>query len=132
VPLFVEELTKSVLASGLLREENDRYVLDRLGSARMVAQIGAAIERQFSYALIRAVSRLPEDELPADGTELLERVGAWLKQRARMKPAGKSFLVSEQHTCLARSLCSPHSAQMDIFAPVYSREPSNYSFKRSG
>jgi len=29
VPLFVEELTKSVLESGLLREEADRYVLDR-------------------------------------------------------------------------------------------------------
>ena len=86
VPLFVEELTKSVLESGLLREENDRYVLDRplpplaipitlhaslmarldrLVSARMVAQIGAAIGRQFSYALVRAVSRLPEDELRA-------------------------------------------------------------------
>src|SRR5215469_9215165 len=86
VPLFVEELTKSVLESGLLREENDRYVLDRalpplaipitlhaslmarldrLMSARMVAQIGAAIGRQFSFALVRAVSRLPEDELQA-------------------------------------------------------------------
>jgi DNA-binding winged helix-turn-helix (wHTH) protein/predicted ATPase len=86
VPLFVEELTKSVLERGLLREENDRYVLDRplqplaipatlhasllarldrLGSARHVAQIGAAIGRQFSYALMRAVSRLPEDELQA-------------------------------------------------------------------
>jgi DNA-binding winged helix-turn-helix (wHTH) protein/predicted ATPase len=86
VPLFVEELTKSVLESGLLREENDRYVLDRalpplaipitlhaslvarldrLVSARMVAQIGAAIGRQFSYALVRAVSRLSEDELQA-------------------------------------------------------------------
>ncbi len=84
VPLFVEELTKSVLERGLLREENDRYVLDRplqplaipatlhasllarldrLVSARRVAQIGAAIGRQFSYALLRAVSRLPEDEL---------------------------------------------------------------------
>ena len=84
VPLFVEELTKSVLERGLLREENDRYVLDRplqplaipatlhasllarldrLVSARGVAQIGAAIGRQFSYALLRAVSRLPEDEL---------------------------------------------------------------------
>src|SRR5262249_3342941 len=29
VPLFVEELTKSVIESGLLREESDRYVLDR-------------------------------------------------------------------------------------------------------
>ncbi len=86
VPLFVEELTKSVLESGLLREENDHYVLDRplpplaipatlhasllarldrLASARRVAQIGAAIGRQFSYALVRAVSRLPEDELRA-------------------------------------------------------------------
>ena len=84
VPLFVEELTKSVLERGLLREENDRYVLDRpfqplaipatlhasllarldrLVSARGVAQIGAAIGRKFSYALLRAVSRLPEDEL---------------------------------------------------------------------
>ncbi len=64
VPLFVEELTKSVLESGLLREERDRYVLDRtlppfaipttlhaslmarldrLASVRLVAQIGAAI-----------------------------------------------------------------------------------------
>ena len=84
VPLFVEELTKSVLESGLLREEADRYVLDgalppfaiptslhdslmarldRLASVRRVAQIGAAIGREFSYALLRTVSRLPEDEL---------------------------------------------------------------------
>jgi len=69
VPLFVEELTKSVLESGLLREEADRYVLDRalpplaiptslhasllarldrLASVRLVAQIGAAIGREFS------------------------------------------------------------------------------------
>ena len=86
VPLFVEELTKSVLESGLLREEADRYVLDsalppfaipttlhdslmarldRLASVRLVAQTGAAIGREFPYALLRAVSRLPEDELQA-------------------------------------------------------------------
>src|SRR5262249_21646724 len=86
VPLFVEELTKSVLESGLLREESDRYVLDRalpplaipmtlhaslvarldhLASVRRVAQIGAATGRQFSSALVRVVSRLPEDELQA-------------------------------------------------------------------
>ena len=39
--------------------------LDRLASVRLVAQIGAAIGREFSYALLRAVSRLPEDELQA-------------------------------------------------------------------
>ena len=32
---------------------------------RLVAQIGAAIGREFSYTLLRAVSRLPEDELRA-------------------------------------------------------------------
>jgi predicted ATPase len=86
VPLFVEELTKSVLESGLLRSETDRYVLDgallpfaipttlhasllarldRLPSVRLVAQTGAAIGREFSYALLHAVSRLPEEELQA-------------------------------------------------------------------
>jgi predicted ATPase len=92
VPLFVEELTKSVLESGLLREEADRYVLDRalpplaipttlhdslmarldrLASVRLVAQIGAAIGREFSYALLRAVSGLPEDELRASLARLV-------------------------------------------------------------
>jgi predicted ATPase len=86
VPLFFEELTKSVLESGLLREEVDRYMLDgalppfaiptslhdslmarldRLASVRLVAQIGAAIGREFSYAMLRTVSRLSEDELHA-------------------------------------------------------------------
>jgi predicted ATPase len=86
VPLFVEELTKSVLESGLLHAEADRYVLDRalpplaiptslhasllarldrLASVRLVAQIGAAIGREFPYALLRAVSHLSEEELQA-------------------------------------------------------------------
>jgi len=84
VPLFVEELTKSVLESGLLRDEKGRYVLDstlsrfaipmslqdslmaRLdprASVRLVAQIGAAMGREFSYALLHTVARLPEQEL---------------------------------------------------------------------
>ncbi|WP_410969228.1 hypothetical protein, partial [Salmonella sp. SAL04284] len=37
--------------------------LDRLSSVRRLAQIGAAIGREFSYELLRVVSRLPEDEL---------------------------------------------------------------------
>ena len=86
VPLFIEELTKSVLESGLLREEGDRYMLDgampslaiptslhasllarldRLAPVRLVAQIGAAVGREFSYALLRTVSRLPDHELRA-------------------------------------------------------------------
>src|SRR5262249_10713929 len=86
VPLFVEELTKTVLESGLLQAEADRYVLDRalpplaipttlhdslmarldrLDSVKRVAQIGAAIGREFSYTLLRIVSGLYEDALQA-------------------------------------------------------------------
>jgi class 3 adenylate cyclase/predicted ATPase len=86
VPLFVEELTKSVMESGVLRKEAGRYVLDRtlpplaipmtlqdslmarldrLASVRLVAQIGAAIGREFSYALLRAVCRFSDQELEA-------------------------------------------------------------------
>ena len=84
VPLFIEELAKSILESGLLRDEGDRYVLegalprlaipttlqdslmaqlDRLVAVRLVAQIGAAIGREFHYVLMRAVSSLSENEL---------------------------------------------------------------------
>jgi DNA-binding winged helix-turn-helix (wHTH) protein len=84
VPLFVEELTKGILESGLLREEADRYVLDgeslalaiptslhdllmarldRLASVRRAAQIGAAIGREFPYTLLSALSHSSEDEL---------------------------------------------------------------------
>jgi predicted ATPase len=93
VPLFIEELTKHVLESGLPREEADRWMLDgalppfaipaslhasllarldRLASGvRHVAQVGAAIGRQFPYVLLHAVCRLPEDELGAALTGLV-------------------------------------------------------------
>ena len=84
VPLFVEELTKTVLESGLLTDAGDRYELsgplpplaipttlhdslmarlDRLARVKEVAQIGAVIGREFSHALLAAVSPLPEDRL---------------------------------------------------------------------
>ena len=83
IPLFVEEMTKAVLeAEG--EGEARRTVaaipspalavpaslhaslmarLDRLGPAKEVAQIGAAIGREFSHALLAAVARKPEAEL---------------------------------------------------------------------
>jgi predicted ATPase len=83
IPLFVEEMTKAVLeAEG--EQEIGRVVaavpsptlavpaslhaslmarLDRLGSAKEVAQIGAVIGREFSYALLAAVAAKPEVEL---------------------------------------------------------------------
>jgi len=70
VPLFVEELTKSVLESGVATvgipatlHDSLMARLDRLESVRRVAQIGAAIGREFSYELLRAVSGLPADAL---------------------------------------------------------------------
>ena len=84
VPLFVEELTKAVLESGVLRGVGDHYELtgplpplaipstlqdsltarlDRSAPLREVAQIGAAIGREFSYELLAAVAARPEDEL---------------------------------------------------------------------
>jgi predicted ATPase len=84
VPLFVEELTKTVLESGLLVDIGDRYELsgplpplaipttlhdslmarlDRLAPVKEVAQIGAVIGRQFSHDLLAAVSPLSQDDL---------------------------------------------------------------------
>jgi class 3 adenylate cyclase/tetratricopeptide (TPR) repeat protein len=84
VPLFVEELTKSILESGELTGAVDHYDyagsarsvtipatlrdslmarLDRFTPVKEIAQIGAAIGREFSYELIAAVAPLPQAEL---------------------------------------------------------------------
>lgn len=84
VPLFVEELTKSLLESGVVAIEDGRYAfagaaddvsvpdtlrdslmarLDRLGPAKEIAQIGAVIGREFNYELLADVSSLPPDDL---------------------------------------------------------------------
>ena len=78
VPLFVEELTKAILESGMLDDEHGANNppsslvvpatlqasllarLDRLAPVREMAQIGAAIGRQFSYELISAVASAPK------------------------------------------------------------------------
>jgi class 3 adenylate cyclase/predicted ATPase len=96
VPLFVEELTRTVLESGLLREEDGHYVgahggaplpplaipatlqdslmarLDRLGTAKEVAQLGATLGRELTYELLRAVSPLTEVALQQELTKLVE------------------------------------------------------------
>jgi predicted ATPase/class 3 adenylate cyclase len=75
VPLFVEELTRAVLEKGGAAPElheipatlHDSLMarLDRLGSAKDVAQIGSVIGREFSYELLHAASAIPEDDLQA-------------------------------------------------------------------
>jgi predicted ATPase/class 3 adenylate cyclase len=96
VPLFVEELTKMVLESGLLQEADGRYVgarggapipplaipstlqdslmarLDRLAPVREIAQIGAVLGREFSYELLQAVSSMDEASLQQGLRQLVE------------------------------------------------------------
>jgi DNA-binding response OmpR family regulator/class 3 adenylate cyclase/predicted ATPase len=71
VPLFVEELTKSVLESGApdrgavpsSLQDSLMARLDRLGEPRTVAQLGAALGREFSHELIVAITSLPREQL---------------------------------------------------------------------
>jgi class 3 adenylate cyclase len=86
IPLFVEELTKTVVQSGLLEETPDGYRLngalpllaipstlqdslmarlDRLAPAKEVAQVSALIGREFSHRLLAEVLQMPEAKLAA-------------------------------------------------------------------
>ena len=84
VPLFVEELTKTVLESGLLHEAGGRYILagplpalaipaslqdsllarlDRLGAVKELAQLAATVGRSFSYELLAAIAHMDKPAL---------------------------------------------------------------------
>jgi predicted ATPase/DNA-binding winged helix-turn-helix (wHTH) protein len=91
IPLFVEEITKAVLEAEDLKAVEAVVAsvpspalavpttlhaslmarLDRLGSAKVIAQIGSAIGRAFSHALIATVARKPEAELQGDLDRLI-------------------------------------------------------------
>jgi predicted ATPase/class 3 adenylate cyclase len=93
VPLFVEELTKTVLESGRLHDRDGQYVvagplpslaiptslhaslmarLDRLAAAKEIAQVGAALGRDFSYELLHAVTPWEERALVGALDQLLK------------------------------------------------------------
>ena len=93
VPLFVEELTKAVLESGMLQDVDGHYELtgsfstfaipatlqdslmarlDHLVTAKAVAQYAAVIGRQFSYELLQAVSQVDEAMLQQELGRLVE------------------------------------------------------------
>jgi predicted ATPase len=93
VPLFVEELTKVVLESGMLHDVDGHYELtgtlpilaipatlqdslmarlDRLVTAKGIAQMGATIGRQFSYALLQAVAHVDAQTLQRELGRLVE------------------------------------------------------------
>jgi predicted ATPase len=93
VPLFVEEMTKAMLESGHLKETDGHYALtgafstfaipatlqdslmarlDRLVTAKGVAQMGATIGRQFAYDLLQAVSQWDASTLQQELSRLVE------------------------------------------------------------
>src|SRR5262249_4733218 len=93
VPLFVEELTKAVLESGVLRAAANHYEassplptlvmpttlhdslmarLDRLGPAKSVAQLGAVLGRRFPYAWLHAVAQQDDASLQRELAQLIE------------------------------------------------------------
>jgi class 3 adenylate cyclase len=73
VPLFVEELTRTVLESGdaklsgrqipVTLHDSLMARLDRLGAAKEVAQVGSVIGNEFSYELLHAVGQVPDGAL---------------------------------------------------------------------
>lgn len=99
IPLFIEETTRAIIESGELVSVGDHWELvgllpatlvpmtlqdalmarlDRLGSAKSLARLGAAIGREFSLELLRAVAALSEEALQNDvdrlvASRLLER-----------------------------------------------------------
>jgi class 3 adenylate cyclase/predicted ATPase len=91
VPLFVEELTKTMLESNLLTDAGDHFALtgppssaipatlhdsllerlDHIPSAKQIAQVGAVIGREFSHQLLAAVSELTPQRLREGLAQLL-------------------------------------------------------------
>ena len=107
VPLFLEELTRTMLESGLLTDAGDHYELagplpplaipanlhdslmarlDRLAPVKELAQIGAVIGREFSHELIAAVADRPREQLESGldqlvASELVFRRGSPARRR---------------------------------------------------
>ena len=130
IPLFVEEMTKALLEAGGESAATQMAAavpapamavpaslhaslmarLDRLGPAKEVSQIGAAIGREFSHALLAAVMRISETELNSAldrliGAGLLFRQGAppyasYLFKHALVQDAAYGTLLREPRRAL--------------------------------
>jgi class 3 adenylate cyclase/predicted ATPase len=146
IPLFVEEMTKAVLEAGgesaamqtaatvpspALAVPASLHAslmarLDRLGPAKEVTQIGAAIGREFSHALLAAVTRKPETELGAAldrviGTGLLFRQGVsphatYLFKHALVREAAYGTLLREPRRALHARIADTLESQFTEIA----------------
>jgi class 3 adenylate cyclase/tetratricopeptide (TPR) repeat protein len=102
VPLYVEELTKTIIASDILKETDGQYELtgplsslaipetlqeslmarlDRLPQVREIAQIGSVLGREFAYEMISGLSSITEEALQDGLTQLVD--AELLYQRGR-------------------------------------------------
>jgi class 3 adenylate cyclase/predicted ATPase len=150
VPLFVEEITKAVLEAESHRATEGGAAatpfpalevpaslhasllarLDRLGPAKEIAQVGAAIGRGFSHALLAAVMRKPEaqlnqalDRLVSSG--LLFRQGSppnttYLFKHALVQDAAQSTLLREPRRALHARIAETLESE---FADLVERQP---------
>jgi class 3 adenylate cyclase/tetratricopeptide (TPR) repeat protein len=162
IPLFVEELTKMVLESGLLVEDAGRYRLDspftplaipatlqdslmarldRLAPVKEVAQIGAAIGRDFSYTLLRCVAGRDDLALNAaleqlEEAELLLRRGVPPEASYSFKHALVQEAAYESLLKSRRQLLHKHIGDVlrDRFPVIAETEPEvvAYHFTEAG
>lgn len=117
VPLFVEELTKTLLESNLLRETHSRYELaspsptvalpftlhdslmarlDRLESAKHVAQLAAVLGREFPYDMLADLADLPDAELQLELSRLMEAELLYQRQQGDVTVYGfRHALIQE-------------------------------------
>ena len=150
IPLFIEETTKAVLEaesegaarrtvaavpSSALSVPASLYAslmarLDRLGPAREAAQIGSAIGREFSHALLAAVALKPEAELESTldrlvAAGLLFRQGvpphaSYLFKHALVQDAAYGTLLREPRRALHARIAEALESQ---FAEIAERQP---------
>ena len=150
IPLFIEETTKAVLEaesegaarrtvaavpSSALAVPASLYAslmarLDRLGPAREAAQIGSAIGREFSHALLAAVALKPEAELESTldrlvAAGLLFRQGVpphatYLFKHALVQDAAYGTLLREPRRALHARIAEALESQ---FAEIAERQP---------
>ena len=158
VPLFVEELTKTLLESGLLAERGARYEradplpplaipetlqaslmarLDRLGPAKEVAQLASVLGREFPYDLLAAIypgnARALETALARlVSVEVLHQVGEGELPQARF--AFKHALIQDSaYQSLLRATRRQYhmrtaDALLSLFAPRVAAEPEYAAF----
>ena len=150
IPLFVEEITKAVLEaqsqsatehviaaipSPALEVPATLHAslmarLDRLGPAKEIAQIGAAIGREFSHALLAAVAQKPEAQLNSALDRLLAagllfrqgvpRDASYLFKHALVQDAAHGTLLRELRRALHARIAETLESQ---FADIVERQP---------